>query len=88
MGVFFAGLLHQHLRKASLKRGVLFDVLAVLVECCGTDATQLPAGQCWLQHIGGVHRALGIASPDQRVQLVDEQHDHAIRILHLVRTPS
>jgi hypothetical protein len=59
------------------RRGVLLDVLAVLVERGGADAMQLAARQRRLQHVGGVHRPLRLAGPDQRVQLVDEQHDLA-----------
>ena len=63
---------HEHRLEAPLQRGVLLDVLAVLVERGRADAAQLAAGQRGLEHVGGVHRALGRARADQRVQLVDE----------------
>ena len=57
--------------------GVLFDMLAVFVECRRTDTVQLTAREGGFQHIGGVHRTLGCTGPDQRVQFVDEQDDFA-----------
>ena len=78
-GVLDRGLAHHHRLEAPLERGVLLDVLAVLVERGGADAAQLAAGQRGLQHVGGVHRALGRARADQRVQLVDEADDLARR---------
>ena len=61
--------------EAALQRGVLLDVLAVLVERRRADAVQLAARQHRLEHVRGVHRALGRARADDRVQLVDEQDD-------------
>ena len=63
--------------EAPLQRRVLLDVLAVLVERRRADALQLAAGQRRLHHVGGVHRALGRAGADHRVQLVDEE-DHVL----------
>ena len=42
-----------------------------------------PARQRRLEHVAGVHRALGGARADQRVQLVDEQDDPAVGAGHL-----
>ena len=72
------GLADEHRLEAPRQRRVLLDVLAVLVERGGADAVQLAARQRRLQHVGGVHRALGLAGADQGVQLVDEQDDVAL----------
>ena len=64
-----------HLLEAALERGVLLDVLAVLVERGGADHAQLAAGEHRLDHVAGVHRPFGAAGADDRVQLVDER-DH------------
>ncbi len=64
--------------EAPLEGGVLLDVLAVLVERRGADGVQLAAGQHRLQHVGGVHGALGRPGADDGVQLVDEQDDLAL----------
>ena len=64
--------------EAPLQRGVLLDVLAVLVERRRADAVQLAARQHRLEHVAGVHRALGRARADDGVQLVDEEDDLAL----------
>ena len=74
-GVFDRRLVHQHLLEAPLERGILLDVLAVLVERGRADAMQLAARQRRLEHVAGVHRAFGLAGADHGVQLVDEQDD-------------
>ena len=68
----------EHRLEAALERGVLLDVLAVLVERGRADAAQLAARERRLEHVGRVHRALGRAGADERVQLVDEQDDLAL----------
>ena len=66
--------------EAALERGVLLDVLAVLVERRRADRVQLAARQHRLQHVGRVDRALGRARADDRVQLVDEEDDLALGV--------
>ena len=61
--------------EAAFERGVLLDVLAVLVECRRADAVQFAARQRRFEHVGGVHRAFRLAGADKGVQLVDEQDD-------------
>ena len=78
------GLVDQHLLEAALERGVLLDVLAVLVERGRADAVQLAARERGLEHVAGVHRALGLAGADHRVQLVDEQDDLAFLLREVV----
>ena len=68
----------EHRLEAALERRVLLDVLAVLVERRGADRAQLAAREHRLEQVGGVHRALGRAGADDRVQLVDEQDDLAL----------
>ena len=70
--------------EAALQGGVLLDVLAVLVERRGADAVQLAARQHRLEQVAGVHGALGRAGADHRVQLVDEEDDLALRLLHVL----
>ena len=65
--------------EAALERGVLLDVLAVLVERGRADGAQLPAREHRLEHVGRVDGALGGARADDRVQLVDEEDDLARR---------
>ena len=72
------GLAHEHRREAPLERGVLLDVLAVLVERGRADRAQLTAGEHGLEQVGRVDRALRRARADDRVQLVDEEDDAAV----------
>ncbi len=74
-GVFDRGLIDQHLLEAPLQRGVLLDVLAILIERRRAYAMQLAARQRRLQHVAGVHGAFGLAGADHGVQLVDEEDD-------------
>ena len=76
-GVLHRRLADEHLLEPPLQGGVLLDALAVLVERGGADQAQLAAGQHRLDHVARVHRALGVARADDRVQLVDERDDLA-----------
>ena len=69
-----------HRLEAPLQGGVLLHVLAVLVQRGGADRAQLAAGEHGLEHVGGVHRALGGARADHGVHLVDEEDDLALGV--------
>jgi len=45
---------------------------------------ELTACQHRLEHIAGIHGTFGRPSTDQGVQLVDEQNDLPLRLLHLL----
>ena len=83
-GVLFVGLVDEDRLEPALEGCVLLDVRAVLVEGGRADHVQLAAGEQRLEHVAGVHRALGGAGADDGVQLVDEQQDAALGALHLV----
>ena len=84
-GVLHRRLADEHLLEAPLQCGVLFDVLAVLVERGGADQSQLAAGQHRLDHVAGVHRRLtGRAGAHDGVQLVDERDDLPGGVLDVV----
>ena len=72
-------LLDGHGREAPGQRGVALD-LAVLGQRRGADHAQLTAGEHRLEHVRGVHRALGVAGAEHGVQLVDEQDDLALGV--------
>ncbi len=71
--------------EAALERGVLLDVLLVLVERRRADRAQLATGEHRLEQVGGVDGALGGARSDDRVQLVEEQDDRAARLGDLLQ---
>jgi hypothetical protein len=77
-------LVHHHRLEATLERGILLDVLPVFVDRGGANGVQLAAREHRLEHLRGVHRALGRARADDRVQLVDEQDDQALGLGNLL----
>ena len=78
-------LAHEHDLEAAFERGVFLDVLAIFVERGGADGAQLSASQRRLQHVRSVDGAFGGARADQRVQLVDEENDLALRVLDFLQ---
>jgi hypothetical protein len=83
--VFDRWFLHVHRLEAALERRILLDVLLIFGEGRRANRAQLPARERRLQHVGGVHRTLGRAGADERVQLVDEEDDRALRLLDLLQ---
>ena len=78
-------LAHEHRLEPPRQGRVLLDVLAVLVQRGGADAMQRAARQLRLDQVGRVHRAIRPTGADQRVHLVDEQDDLALRGLDLLQ---
>mmetsp|Transcript_74058 Transcript_74058/g.176592 ORF Transcript_74058/g.176592 Transcript_74058/m.176592 type:complete len:333 (+) Transcript_74058:1346-2344(+) len=78
-------LVHEHLLKSTLQGGILLNVLAVLVHGGGPNTAQLPPCQHGLQEVCCVHGPVGLASTDQQVRLVDEEHDTALGIFDLLK---
>ena len=74
----------EHLLEAALERGILLDVLAVLVERRRADQAQLAAREHGLEHVGCRDRALAAARAHERVQLVDEGDDLAVGVVDLL----
>src|ERR1019366_8244986 len=83
--LFDTGLVDDDRLETALERGVLLDVLAVLIEGCGSDRVQLTPGEHRLEQVAGVHRALGRAGTHHGMQLVDEQDDPALGVLDLLQ---
>ena len=52
-------------------------MLAILVQRGRADAVQLTARERRFQHVGGIHRTIGLAGTDQGVHLIDEDDDLA-----------
>ena len=82
-GVLDRGLRHEDRLEAAGEGRVLLHVLAIFVERGGADAMKLAAGERGLQQVRGVHGAVALAGADQRMHLVDEQDDLAVRGLDL-----
>ncbi len=77
--------LDENRLESPLERGVLLDVLAVLVERRRPHEPQLPACEHRLQHVAGVDGSLGRTGADDRVQLVDEGDDLAPGVRDLLQ---
>ena len=84
-GILHRGFIHLHRLEPALQSGVLFDILAVLVQRRRTDAVQLAPSQHGLQQVARVHAALGLSCAHNGVQFIDEQDDLALGLLHLVQ---
>ena len=85
-GVFDCWLAHQHRLETTLKRSILFDVLAVFVERSSTDSMKLATSQSRLQHIARVHGAIARgAGAHNGVQLIDEQDNLPVGLLHFAK---
>ena len=86
LGVLDARLLDEDGLEAARERGILLEVLLVLVERRRADDLDLAARQGGLQDIGRIECTFCRARADERVHLVDEQDDRAV-LAHLVNEP-
>ncbi|CAI8161959.1 MAG: Uncharacterised protein [Synechococcus sp. CC9902] len=69
------GFAHIDGLEATLQSGIPFDVLAVFIEGCCSDALKFTPCQSRLQDVGGIDGSLCGTGTDQGVHLVDHQ-DH------------
>ena len=83
--VFHGRFVHHDGLETPLQRGIGLDVLAVFVQGRSTDAVQLAPGQHGLQQVARIHGTFGLAGTDDGVELIDEQDDLALALLHLVQ---
>ena len=83
-GILDGGFANEDGLEAAFESGVFFDMFAILVEGGGADGMKLAAGQHGLEHVGGVHRALGGTGADERVHLVNEEEDLAFGVADFV----
>jgi len=74
-GFLRRGGFHNDLLEATFQRSVFFDALAVFIQRGGSDALEVAPGQCRFEHIGCIHGAGGVTSPNDGVDLVDEEDD-------------
>ena len=84
-GILHRGFIHLHRLEPALQSGVLFNILAVLVQRRRADAVQLAPSQHGFQEVARVHAALGLSCAHNGVQFIDEQDDLALGLLHLVQ---
>ena len=61
---------------------VAFDIFAILIQRRRAKAVQFAARERWLDQIGRIHRAIRLAGSDQRVHLIDKEHDAAFSLFN------
>ena len=72
-----SGFYHNFL-EATFESAVLFDVLAVFIKSCGADTLYLAPCESRLQHIGSIHRALGVTGAHDCMDFIYEKDDIAV----------
>ena len=82
-GVLDARRVDHHRLEAALERGVLLDVLAILVERRCSNRSQLAPRKRRLEEIARIHRAFGTAGAHQGMGLVDKGDDRSGALLDL-----
>ena len=70
-----AGSFDFDLLEAAFEGGILFDVLAELIESRGADALHFSAAEGGFENIAGIHGAFGTSCADDGVEFVDEKDD-------------
>ena len=73
-------LANVHRLEPSLEGCILFDVLAIFIDGCRTDALELSAGEGWLEEIRCIQRSLGCTSANNGMKLIDEKNDLSRRV--------
>ena len=76
--------IHHHGLESTFQGLILLEVLLVLIEGGGTNATQFATCQGRLQNIGSIHGAFTLTSTHQGVDLIDEEDDVSLGLLHLI----
>ena len=84
-GILHGRLIHLHRLEPALQCGVFFNILAVLVQRGRADAVQLAPGQHGLEQVACVHGTVGLTGTHDGVQLINEEDDLALALLHLVQ---
>ena len=83
-GVLDGRLAHHNGLETTGKRRVLLDVLAIFIERGRADRVQVATGERRLEDVAGVHGALGGTRAHDGVELIDEQDDLALGLLHFL----
>ena len=60
----------------------MFDVPLVFLEGGGANHPHIATRECWLQHIGCIHRAFGSTGSHDGMHFVDKKNDFAIGALY------
>ena len=74
-GILHGRFIHHHRLETPCQRRILFDVLPVLIKRCRPDTMEFASCEHWLQHVSGIHGAIGLTSPDNQMQLIDKENN-------------
>ena len=85
-GIFHTRLTYHDRLETTFQSSILFDVLAVFIQRGGTDSMQFATSQGRLEHVACIHGAIARrTSTYDGVQLIDEQDDLTIGLLHFAQ---
>src|SRR5690606_36496873 len=73
---------HYHL-EATRQSAILLNVLTIFIKGGGTNALDLSAGKCRLEHVGCVQRSRCATGTNDGVQLIDKE-DYILRLLKFI----
>ena len=69
---FRSGFVDHDGLKTTFQSGVFFDILAILVQCCGTDHLNLTPPQSGFQNIGGIDGSFRRTGSHNGVQFIQK----------------
>ncbi len=75
----YGRLTHHHRLEAALEGRIAFDVLAILIERCGTNTLQLTPRQSRLEDICRINRPFGGTGTNEGMHFINHQDDVAGR---------
>ena len=83
-GIHGVGLVHHHDLEAALQCLVLLEVFLVFLQRGRPDGTEFAPGQGRFQDVGCIHGPFGGPCTHEGMDLVDEKHDLAVGVDHLL----
>ena len=78
-------LIYHYRLEPPFQSRVFLNILPVLIQCGCADAMQLASGKHRLKHITGVHCTVCFTCSHNCVQLINEQDNLAVTVLHFLK---
>ena len=70
--IFHGRLIYHNRLETTFQCRILLNVFPIFIQRCRTDTVQLTTRKHRLQHIARIHRALGLTSSDDCMNLIDK----------------
>mmetsp|Transcript_21366 Transcript_21366/g.52964 ORF Transcript_21366/g.52964 Transcript_21366/m.52964 type:complete len:383 (-) Transcript_21366:481-1629(-) len=83
--IFRRRLIDCDLLETTFQGLVLFNVLTVFVDGCGTNASELSTGESWLEQVGSIHRSRGGTCPNNGVHFINEKDNFTFTLLDFLQ---